>query len=336
MAAAATAVCKASRTILNTLPCFTNLVSLELDLTSAFSLKMDSKVQQSAQRALNAAFAAFATRPNPLTSLALLCATEKLKLCPSVERLRAVCSTVKQLFLSADELLLMAYGADRSEDRPGAEVWQSHSVESYVVPYGPCNYLNRKIGTALSASLPSLSHLYVAACDDADEYIPGPPELCITELRNRLIYLWCDSVSLCAVPWTAFPCSSLVSLCICDVDEPRWDLRNVGGVVGCLGERCPQLAELAIINVQWPAAVWANIAQLISLPRLRFLQIETCSAVGTRQLFASMSPSLTHLALLLYRARAGPLLGACRSSLAATSLAHRTWRRMSGPRPSTS
>ena len=61
-----------------------------------------------------------------LKSLALHCPTS---IQPNVRVLRRLCSSAHQLSLSANELLLMAWGTDALYD----QVWMTHSVESFAL-----------------------------------------------------------------------------------------------------------------------------------------------------------------------------------------------------------
>ena len=159
---------------------YDRLTSVDIDLTYAIARQPDCPEKAELEEALNAALASFASAHHPLTSLVLQCADHQLRTRPAVDVLRRVCSSMKQLFLSVNELLLMAWGDGPSYNR----VWKSHSVQSFVIwREAPSTYLNSDelVVTALAKSLHSLTHLHIfsdlsfrSSCAHRRVLVPSP------------------------------------------------------------------------------------------------------------------------------------------------------------------
>ena len=242
------------------------------------------------QDALNTALAAIAgnTRSR-LKSLALHCPTS---IQPNVRVLRRLCSSAHQLSLSANELLLMAWGTDALYSR----VWKAHSVESFVLP-APSDYLiNKLIIATLATSLPSCTHLHVDNKQEASSV-----STLLLHLGSRLSFLRCDSASLLQLPSAAISCIALVSLCIFDRHPCESRIQQVTDVFRCL-TACASLVELTIIACG-AADVWPEgTAYYTPLPQLRHLHIHNQRGLCNDQMvprYANLTPSLIHLALVL-------------------------------------
>ena len=221
--------------------------------------------------------------------------------------LRRLCSTVQQLSLSADALLLMAWGPAR--DSSCAFVRPSGSFSgrapdryiSFLLPFRWSQfYIDDQLRVQLfpAVPLPSSSnlHLHVEREDEA------AINALLERQGDRVEFLSIRNPSLQNVLSAAVVCTALTSLCI--TSEYTSGLREdqLSSVFAGLAQ-CTSLTELTLVVGNTP--VWdMEPVQMVSLPQLRHLHLNTHCAlhqIDSRpgQPANILTPSLTHLVLVI-------------------------------------
>ena len=274
-----------------------------------------------AQDALSTALAAIAdnTRSRP-KNLTLHC---PLVILLDLHVLRRLCSSVRQLSLSGDELLLMAWGGDALH----ARVWTTHSVQVFTVPCS-LNFLTTElVVTTLAVALPSLQYLVVDHKQEASRV-----SALLQRLGSCLVFLRSCTVSLLQLPSAAASCTALESLCIFDYDACECDAEQISAIFSSL-TACPSLTELNVTAC--PPCAWPrrDFVYLCALPQLRFLHIRVhrnSGESGLRLPCSILIPNLTHLALVLGKSQLKSLLNAINTQrLPQLTRCHVSWNRPS-------
>ena len=270
---------------------YTRLVSLDLDLGQFVLASLGSQQHVDVQKALNAALAHFASGHKQLTALALHCLQH---IHPAANILRHLCSSVKHLSLSANQLLLMAWAADPLF----ARVWKTHSVESYAI----CarDYLSKPlVVTTLATALPSCTHLSFDHGQGASSM-----NALLWRLGGRLTFLRAPTASLLQLPSVAPILIALTSLSIVDSEVCGWSagadqqplrlpadqLPEPSGIdCHCSQARCVARTSLCVPRIPPSAAALAPT----------FLPHAAQNGTPPWPLYTILTPHITHLALVL-------------------------------------
>ena len=280
---------------------YTRLTALHLDVTGVFCKKNPTRALRKTQKALDTALEAVASRPTPLTSFAVYCysapCTSPPKfLRPTADVLRRLCSSVQQLSLTTNELMLMVWGSDQPADSSSEAVWKAQSVRSLVFPIGfRLGYLGSARAMAtVAAALPALTHI-----DMSRERVAVDVSALLQLVCDRLAFLRCSMCQLTGFSSVAAACTALKSLCI--IVDSRLTEDEIGGAFASLNN-CSSLQELSVIARRGVLFPFRTLC-LASLPQLTYLHLHSDQVLRddvAQQLCSTLlTPNLRHLALVL-------------------------------------
>ena len=308
---------------LDELQLYTRLVSLDLDLTSAYG-NQPTKAHGRAQEALNAALDAVTRHPTPIFSLAVrcLCGTpDPDAVRPTAGALRRLFSSVQQLSLTASELMLMTRGTDSPGGSSSSDdAWIAQSVRSLVLPSRSYWHLStdRAVET-LTAALPSVVMVNVQSERDV-----AIVSALLRRVCNRLTFLRATTDQLLRFPSEAPSYSSLTSLFLVDIvywQSSRLSDDQICGIFASLTD-CTVLRELTVITTvitcaRTPFPVRALF--LAALPLLTYLHLridQPLTGNDVQQLCSTLlTPNLAHLALALHESQSVDTLQAIDAQL---------------------
>ena len=292
--------------MVNPLQHYSRLTSLNICLVHVASLEAASPMAAEVQLTLSAALTAFAGGShNRLSSLGLHCPTSLL---PSIDILRGLCTSVQLLSLSPNALLLMAWDTDTLYQR----VWKTHSVQVFTVRCEVLAYLDSSLVIAtLAASLPSLTSLLIEHDCEASSV-----NMLLKRLGSRLPFLHACTDSLFKLPAVIAWCTALVSLCIVDRHACQCNTEKITDMLKCLAQ-CPTLTELTVIacaQERWPV----QPVYFHPIPQLRYLHIHMPRLLDSTRPelpWPTLTPNITHLALVLHASQVVSLLHSIDSQL---------------------